>query len=109
MAVVGGVLSDIPLLASLVRSYVKKEYTDIPVGSILAAIGALAYFVSPIDLIPDTIPGAGYIDDSVVITVCIKMIDSDLKEYKLWRDENGMTFDIPDFETNIRLKKRKKK
>jgi len=104
--IVGNTLSEIPMMASLIKSYVQKEYTDIPIGTIIATISALIYFVSPVDLIPDNIPGAGYIDDGVVITVCLKMVDSDLQEYKIWRDENGKVIDIPDFESDISLKKK---
>ncbi len=46
--VVGTDLSSVPTLISLVRSYAKKEYTDIPIGSILAIVGALIYFLSPL-------------------------------------------------------------
>ncbi len=107
--IVGNALADIPLMASLIRSYVQKEYTDIPIGSILAIVGALIYFVSPIDVIPDFVPGAGYVDDGVVVTVCLKMIDSDLHEYKLWREANGKVFDIPDFDETVSLKKKIKR
>ena len=75
-------------------------------GTIVAVLGALIYFVSPIDLIPDNIPGAGYIDDGVVITVCLKMVDSDLQEYRIWREQNGKVLDIPDFKADIPLKKK---
>jgi len=36
--VVGKKLSNIPMLASLVRSYVRKDYQDIPIGSIIAIV-----------------------------------------------------------------------
>ena len=72
----------------------------------MAIISALIYFVSPFDIIPDSIPGAGYIDDGVVITVCLKMVDSDLQEYKIWREQNGKVMDIPDFGSDISLKKK---
>ena len=104
--IVGSTLAEIPMMASLVKSYVKNEYTDIPIGTIVAVLGALIYFVSPVDLIPDNIPGAGYIDDGVVITVCLKMVDSDLQEYKIWREQNGKVLDIPDFKADIPLKKK---
>jgi uncharacterized membrane protein YkvA (DUF1232 family) len=40
-------------------------------------IAALAYVVSPIDLIPDMIPIAGWVDDLIVITVALnKFFDS---------------------------------
>lgn len=104
--VVGSTLAEIPMMASLIKSYVQKEYTDIPLGTIVAVISALVYFVSPFDIIPDNIPGAGYIDDGVVITVCLKMVESDLHEYKIWREQNGKVIDIPDFEADIPLKKK---
>ena len=53
----GNTLASVPVLASLINSYIKKEYLDIPIGSIIAIISALIYFVSPIDFIPDFIPG----------------------------------------------------
>lgn len=104
--IVGSTLADIPMMASLIKSYVQKEYTDVPIGTIVAVISTLIYFVSPIDIIPDNIPGAGYIDDGVVISVCLKMVDSDLQEYKIWREQNGKVIDIPDFEADISLKKK---
>jgi len=107
--IVGDKLADIPIMASLIKSYIKKEYTDIPIGTIIAVVSALVYFVSPIDFIPDSVPGAGYVDDGVVIAICLKMVDSDLAEYKKWREDNGKVLDIPDFDANILLKQKIKK
>lgn len=90
---VGNVLSTIPLLMSLVRRYVKGEYTDIPLTSILAIIGALIYFLSPIDLIPDFIPFFGLLDDAAVLTACLALVGSDVEEYTKWRKENGLELD----------------
>ena len=87
--VAGNKLADVPIMASLVRSYWKKEYTDIPIGSIISIISALLYFVSPIDIIPDSIPFLGYFDDATVIAVCWKLVESDVEEYQKWRKENG--------------------
>ncbi|MGO3017995.1 MAG: YkvA family protein [Anaerococcus sp.] len=83
----GNTLSDVPVMASLLRSFVKKEYTDIPIGTITAVVSALVYFVSPIDLIPDLLPG-GYIDDAAVIGACLKLINSDVEDYIKWRKIN---------------------
>lgn len=63
------------------EKYVKKEYTDIPIGTIIAILSALIYFVSPIDFIPDSIPGIGYLDDVAVVAVCWNLVSSDIKEY----------------------------
>ncbi len=96
--VAGNALSYVPLMMSLVRSYVKKEYTDIPLGSITSVVIALIYFLSPVDAIPDVIPGLGYIDDAAVVAGCLVLIKGDLEDYRKWRKENGNEFvDIPDY------------
>jgi uncharacterized membrane protein YkvA (DUF1232 family) len=87
--VVGKKLSNIPMLVSLVRAYVQKDYQDIPVGSIIAIVSALIYFVSPIDLLPDSIPVLGYIDDAAVIAFVWNMVEDDVEEYKKWQEQNG--------------------
>ena len=84
----GSTLVMIPTLVQMVKSYVKKEYTNIPVSSIIAIISALLYWLAPIDVIPDTIPGIGYLDDTSVIGFCLKLINNDLKKYKEWQEKN---------------------
>lgn len=97
--VAGNALAYIPLMMSLVRSYVKKEYTDPPLTSIMAIMLALIYFLSPVDLIPDFVPGAGYLDDGAVIAGCLALVRTDLEDYRIWRKENGLEIDdIPDYE-----------
>ena len=76
------------LLFGLVKDWASGEYRDIPVGSIIAIIIALLYFVSPIDLLPDVIPGVGYTDDVAVIVLVFKQIDSDVEKYKTWLEKN---------------------
>ena len=85
----GNTLAMIPMMISLIKSYIKKEYTNIPIGSIIALISALSYWLAPVDLIPDVIPIVGQIDDAAVIVACIKLIGSDLDEYQKWRQENN--------------------
>jgi len=90
----GNKLASIPVLASLIKSYIKKEYTDIPIGSIIAIISALIYFVSPVDFIPDFIPGIGHVDDAAVIAACLILVESDVEEYVNWRKANGKVFEL---------------
>ena len=70
--VVGSLLGDIPLLCMIVVDYVKGEYTEIPLAS-------------PVDLIPDCIPGIGLLDDAAVIGIAIKAVDNDLQAYREWK------------------------
>ena len=87
--VVGKQLSNIPMLVSLVRSYIRKDYRDVPLGSIIAIVSALIYFLSPIDLLPDSIPVLGYVDDAAVFAFVWKMVADDIEEYRKWQEANG--------------------
>ena len=91
---VGNKLAIAASMASMVKSYVKKEYTEVPLGTIIAAVSAIAYVVAPIDLIPDTIPVAGHLDDVGVVAACLKLVESDLTDYIAWRKENGKELEI---------------
>lgn len=44
-------------------------------------IGALVYFISPIDAIPDIAPLIGYLDDLGVIAALLKFLGSELIPY----------------------------
>ena len=85
-----GLLDDIYLLVELVRDYAKGRYRDVPWRTVAAAAAALLYVANPIDLIPDYIPGVGYVDDAAVVRVCLSLIGQDLATYKAWRKRNGL-------------------
>ena len=92
--IAGNKLSKVPVLASLLRNYYKKQYTEIPMGSLIAVTSALLYFVSPFDFIPDIAPLIGFFDDAAVIAVCWKFVESDINEYEKWREDNGLVQNI---------------
>ncbi len=83
--VIGNFISDIPILIDMIKAYTTKEYTDIPLATILTATITLIYFVSPIDIIPDFIPLIGKLDDIAIITILLKTIHNDVSDYKHWR------------------------
>ena len=80
---IGDSLAMVPIMISLVRAYNRKEYSKVPVGSIIAIVSALIYLLTPIDLIPDFIMGAGVVDDAVVLTICYNLVKSDIEEYEV--------------------------
>ena len=67
--VVGERLSMVPVMISMIKSYVKKEYTDVPTQTIVAMIAALLYLISPKDPIKDSIPVLGLLDDIAVLAL----------------------------------------
>ena len=45
-------------------------------------VTALVYFVDPDDLIPDKIPGIGYIDDAIMVELVLRELVHEIKAYK---------------------------
>lgn len=74
----------------MLNSYIKKQYTEVPIGIIFAILGAVLYFVSPIDLIPDFIPVLGLLDDAAVVGIALKIAQRDIDEYMEWRAKKGL-------------------
>jgi uncharacterized membrane protein YkvA (DUF1232 family) len=88
------VWTDLRLLAALLRDYWKGTYRQVPALSMSALVLTLAYILSPLDLIPDTMPLIGQIDDALLLTGCLFFIEKDLHRYQAWKTrgrtpENG--------------------
>ena len=79
---------DLRLLIPLIKDYWKGKYRDVSAKSIIIFVVALAYIVSPIDLIPDYIIGLGQIDDAAILGLSLYFLEKDLRKYKEWKDRN---------------------
>ena len=74
----------------LLRAHLAGKFHS-PPDSILMIIAAVIYFVSPFDLIPDSIPVLGLIDDAAVITFVAKAnltLISNFRTWEILRDRN---------------------
>ena len=91
---IGEKLSHIPVFVSLINSYVKKEYTKVPIGTLTAIVSALLYVLSPVDLIPDFVPVLGALDDATVVLTCFTLVESDIEEYLEWREEQKKIIEV---------------
>jgi uncharacterized membrane protein YkvA (DUF1232 family) len=67
-------LAKIPFLREAVQMYYFVRDPDSEISSKIIAISALAYFILPIDAIPDVIPILGFTDDAAIIGVALKSI-----------------------------------
>ena len=75
------------LMFGITKDWMTGKYKDVPIGSMIAIIAGLIYFLSPIDVIPDFIPVIGYLDDVLVIGLVAAQVDSDLQKYKKWKEK----------------------
>ncbi|UOQ45628.1 YkvA family protein [Halobacillus salinarum] len=87
------VWKEIHLMFSLIREWRNGSYTKVPTGSIVAIVGAILYFISPIDAIPDFIPVAGFLDDIYIVKLVINQVESDLQNYRSWLGEQERTIE----------------
>ena len=54
--------------------YYASQDPNVPQKAKLTIYGALAYFISPVDIIPDVLPVVGFTDDLSVLAVAITTI-----------------------------------
>jgi uncharacterized membrane protein YkvA (DUF1232 family) len=62
-----------------------------PANSILMIVAAVIYFVSPFDLIPDSIPVLGLIDDASVLTFVARSNLTVISNFRKWETVSGKT------------------
>lgn len=85
----GRFIEDVKILFSIIKDYKNGNYRNVPWWSIAAIAAALLYVLNPIDLIPDVIPFIGQVDDALVVAACLKLVETDLHEYKDWKIKNA--------------------
>ena len=58
---------------------------DLATPTRVAVLGALAYAVSPIDVLPDWVPWLGFADDVAVLTAAITFARPEIERYRAFR------------------------
>ena len=76
-----GVIDDLKTLFEMLRAVARGSYRLRKETLILVA-GAVLYFVIPIDVIPDFIPVAGFLDDAAVIAWVVKTCKGEIDLFK---------------------------
>jgi uncharacterized membrane protein YkvA (DUF1232 family) len=81
----GDAWEKLQLFFDLVNAYSKGEYRNVAPTTILTIIGAILYFVSPLDVVPDFLVGLGILDDAAVISFTLKKLSVEINEFKKWK------------------------
>ena len=82
---IGEGLSKLPLMISMIRGYITKEYTDVSPKVIASMLCAVLYLLKGKDLIRDNVPVVGYLDDIAVAAAAFKLSENELAAYEQWR------------------------
>ncbi|MEM8855210.1 MAG: YkvA family protein, partial [Pseudomonadota bacterium] len=70
----------IPFAHDVVAAYYCAMDPEVPMRVRATLVGALAYFVAPIDGIPDFLLGIGFGDDATVLAAAIAMVATHINE-----------------------------
>jgi uncharacterized membrane protein YkvA (DUF1232 family) len=72
------VTESVNVLEDLLQMIQDSDY-ELPKGPRTEVLAALSYFANPEDLIPDQVPGLGFLDDAIMI----KILENEFK-HELW-------------------------
>ena len=72
------------ILGRLLKAYSLGKYREIPWKTLLLVTAAVLYFVNPIDLIPDWIPGIGLTDDMGILMSVYTSLKSEIDKFLTW-------------------------
>lgn len=81
----GEAFADVNDLVAMVGAWATGRYRRMSTASLLAALGALVYFLMPVDSVPDFIPALGFVDDVAIIARVMKLFRKDIDQYRQWR------------------------
>jgi len=76
--------SQLRAVLRLLRAYWTGAYRDVSRTTLIALLGAVIYFVMPIDAIPDWIIGIGFLDDAYVLGMAVKAVKNELDAFLEW-------------------------
>jgi uncharacterized membrane protein YkvA (DUF1232 family) len=89
LRMIGRLWTDLPLLFRLLKAWKDGNYRGLSVGTLASLVAALIYVLSPVDLIPDFIPGIGLIDDAAVLAFLLHSMAQDLSAFRRWEESHG--------------------
>jgi len=82
------VKQDLQALLRMLRAYGDGRYSDVSRKNLALAGLGLVYLVSPLDILPDFLPG-GFADDAAVIGFVVRKLRTELAAFEAWERSQG--------------------
>lgn len=90
--VLGVVVKDLETLIRMVRAWASGKYKGISLANILIALGAVFYFLMPIDAIADFLPLIGFSDDVAVVMYAVRRLKDEFDRFEDWEQTVDVAF-----------------
>lgn len=88
LRMIGRLWTDLPLLFRLLKAWKDGSYRGLSVRTVVSLVAALIYVLSPVDAVPDFIPGIGLIDDAAVLAFLLHSMAQDLAAFRAWEQNH---------------------
>ena len=78
-------------LLRLVRAYANGSYREVPRERMVLIVAAIIYVATPLDIIPDFLPG-GFVDDAAIVLWVLRQVRDEVAAFGAWergRREDG--------------------
>ena len=80
-----GLFDNIRTAYDMVSDSVTGKYKGVAKSTLALLAGGLAYLALPLDLVPDFIPVAGWVDDAAVLAWIFKRCADEFQKYKAFK------------------------
>jgi uncharacterized membrane protein YkvA (DUF1232 family) len=74
-----GVAAKLPFTEDLLAAYYCAFDRETPRHVQMTLVGALAYFILPLDVLPDFMPLLGFTDDAAVLATALRLVASHIR------------------------------
>ena len=78
------------LLWQYLEAVTSKRYTDYSLWALTKIVAVLLYVVNPLDLIPDVIFWAGWVDDMLAVAYIISLTTEELDKFQEWEKRTAV-------------------
>lgn len=78
----------------MVKAQFSGDYRELPWRTLMLIAGAMLYFITPTDLIPDFLPAIGFTDDVAIVYWIYNSIKEDIERFESW--ENSLALEVED-------------
>lgn len=76
-------------LLRMIEASVRRRYVGASWQSLALAVGAIIYFVNPLDFIPDIAFLGGLLDDVTILSYVLRQIKGEIEQFLLWEQQGA--------------------